>query len=352
MEGESRNGYSHSTESNHRRPDQWRWPLRKIPLFIAVALLTTALSASAAVDPLEAFTKARSHIAARQYGEAIALLEPALESTASISDAATRSQAVSAIHFYLALAHSELKSVDQAREHLQAYFAVTPNAKRIDPNKYDKAFVALFDEVAGNPSGASSRDRFETYYPSFSGFQAPPTQPAPDGTWGMSPVIEILASKAEAAEWREILEPAARSRFIAEFWKRRDATPETPQNEFREQFERRVAFADSIFGAAKERGSLTDRGRVFVLLGEPAFLRRRPLSRTDSVRLANRHMMVNGTVEAWVYVKDQLPTAIGKPQVSFRFVTQLDIGENVLQRQEDVFAMQALALAANPQTAH
>ncbi|MFZ2492551.1 MAG: GWxTD domain-containing protein [Thermoanaerobaculia bacterium] len=323
-------------------------PLRKLPLLIALALLTTALSASAAVDPFDAFSKARSHIASKQYREALALLEPALESAATMTDAATRSQAVSAIHFYTALAHSQLKSESEAREHLQAYFAVTPNAKRIDPNKYDKAFVALFDEVAGNPSGASSRDRFETYYPSFSGFQAPPTEPTPDGTWGTSPVIEILASKAEAAEWREVLDPAARAKFIAEFWKRRDATPATPQNEFREQFERRVAFADSIFGAAKERGSLTDRGRVFVLLGEPAFLRRRPISRSDAVRLAYRYTMVNGTIEAWIYVKDQLPSAIGKPQVSYRFVTQLDIGDNVLQRQEDAFAMQALALAAGP----
>jgi GWxTD domain-containing protein len=54
---------------------------------------------------------------------------------------------------------------------------------------------------------------------------------------------------------------------IALFWVRRDPTPGTPRNEFHEEFDARVAFADREFKFRNKRGSLTDQGKVYILLG-------------------------------------------------------------------------------------
>ena len=65
------------------------------------------------------------------------------------------------------------------------------------------------------------------------------------------------------------------------FWKDRDPKPETASNEFKDEFDRRVAFADSRFTQAETRGSMTDRGMVFLLLGPPTYVGRKPLTAGD-----------------------------------------------------------------------
>jgi len=133
----------------------------------------------------------------------------------------------------------------------------------------------------------------------------------------------------------------------ADFWKRRDPTPATEENEFRDTFDRRVAFADRRFGSADGRVSATDRGKVFVLLGEPSQVRRSPLTNRDNVVLFERIPIMNGTMEEWFYDREKLPIAVGKKGVQFHFVTQRGIGDAVLQR-DDVYAFQALTAAMNP----
>jgi len=59
-----------------------------------------------------------------------------------------------------------------------------------------------------------------------------------------------------------------RERFLGDFWKSKDPTPGTARNEVKEEFERRLAFADKHF-ASYIKGSMTDRGRVYVRFGPP-----------------------------------------------------------------------------------
>lgn len=54
-----------------------------------------------------------------------------------------------------------------------------------------------------------------------------------------------------------------------EFWRERDPTPGTPRNEFLEEHERRFRYANERFGVALTDGWRTDRGRIFILYGEP-----------------------------------------------------------------------------------
>jgi GWxTD domain-containing protein len=56
--------------------------------------------------------------------------------------------------------------------------------------------------------------------------------------------------------------------YMEAFWRRRDPTPETATNELRDEFLRRVAFADINYSEGKH-GALSDRGRVYVRFGPP-----------------------------------------------------------------------------------
>ncbi|HYC62812.1 MAG TPA: GWxTD domain-containing protein [Thermoanaerobaculia bacterium] len=86
--------------------------------------------------------------------------------------------------------------------------------------------------------------------------------------WGRGPA-QFLMTKEEAAQWKTITGDDEAKAFVLLFWARRDPTADTPRNEFREEYERRVAAADKNFQTDKKRGALTDRGRVLILFGQP-----------------------------------------------------------------------------------
>src|SRR5438132_14106557 len=88
------------------------------------------------------------------------------------------------------------------------------------------------------------------------------------GDWARGPV-QYLMTKEEQVAWNAGKSDAQADRFIALFWARRDPTPGTPQNEFREEFDRRVQYADEHFSTSRQKGSLSDRGKVLVLFGPP-----------------------------------------------------------------------------------
>jgi len=62
-----------------------------------------------------------------------------------------------------------------------------------------------------------------------------------------------------------------RDLFIEAFWKQRDPTPGTPENEFKMEHERRIAYANRFFGrTSKKPVWKTDRGKVYIILGHPS----------------------------------------------------------------------------------
>ena len=86
--------------------------------------------------------------------------------------------------------------------------------------------------------------------------------------WGKGPVQWIM-TKDEQRAWSAVQSDREANDFIDLFWARRDPSPGTEYNEFKEEFEGRVRTADKVYAAEKKRGSLTDMGRVFVVLGPP-----------------------------------------------------------------------------------
>jgi GWxTD domain-containing protein len=86
--------------------------------------------------------------------------------------------------------------------------------------------------------------------------------------WRRGPEKFIMSDEEERA-WKALPSDEAAAAFIDLFWARRDPTTGTPRNEFREEFLQRVRFAEGSFKEKRTRGSLTERGQVYILLGPP-----------------------------------------------------------------------------------
>jgi GWxTD domain-containing protein len=196
----------------------------------------------------------------------------------------------------------------------------------------------------------------------------PPNEKSADG-----PVRGFLTAE-DKREWSGLSDAASRSEFVTKFWAARDPKPETPENEFRQEFEKRVAFADKHFAQDETRGSLTDRGLVFLLLGPPTYAGRKPIGAGDDTSdsqglssvgrhdaelaigsaqatggrmttgkansIADRSSGVGTTMtdasanwrEVWHYRRELLPRGVPYQQVDFEFITRKGYGKNVLQR--------------------
>jgi GWxTD domain-containing protein len=62
----------------------------------------------------------------------------------------------------------------------------------------------------------------------------------------------------------------AKKRFLAEFWWLQDPTPATPTNEFYLKVQQRIEYANKNYRSFAREGWQTDRGRVYILYGEPS----------------------------------------------------------------------------------
>ncbi len=60
-----------------------------------------------------------------------------------------------------------------------------------------------------------------------------------------------------------------RKDFIIDFWKKRDPSPDTEENEYRDTYYERIKEANSLFISSGKNGWLTDRGRTYILFGPP-----------------------------------------------------------------------------------
>lgn len=87
-------------------------------------------------------------------------------------------------------------------------------------------------------------------------------------TWLNEDVVYIITDQEKQA-FMQLSNDEERDRFIEAFWQRRDPTPDTPENEFKDEHYRRIAYADDHF-AAGVQGWRTDRGRIYIKYGEPA----------------------------------------------------------------------------------
>lgn len=80
--------------------------------------------------------------------------------------------------------------------------------------------------------------------------------------------VDPIITQAERNAWKKLQTDDEREKFIEDFWRSRDPDPDTEENEFKQQFFERVAYANEHFWSGKP-GRLTDRGRIYIKFGKP-----------------------------------------------------------------------------------
>ena len=102
----------------------------------------------------------------------------------------------------------------------------------------------------------------------------------PDSKWRQGPVKYIL-DKEEDAGFRKLKTDEERQTFIETFWLKRDPTPGTPTNEFKEIYSRRLELVARRFAPPDGRSWEEDRAKAVLLLGPPDDMEIRQPGRTD-----------------------------------------------------------------------
>jgi GWxTD domain-containing protein len=85
--------------------------------------------------------------------------------------------------------------------------------------------------------------------------------------WLNEDVVYIITPEEKSA-FKQLSNDEERDQFIEQFWLRRDPTPDTPENEYREEHYRRIAYANENYPSGIP-GWKTDRGRIYIIWGAP-----------------------------------------------------------------------------------
>jgi len=80
--------------------------------------------------------------------------------------------------------------------------------------------------------------------------------------------VAFIITDEEKAAFKALQTDEERAQFIEQFWLRRDPTPDTIGNEYREDHYVRIAYSNERFASGKP-GWKTDRGRIYIIHGKP-----------------------------------------------------------------------------------
>jgi GWxTD domain-containing protein len=78
--------------------------------------------------------------------------------------------------------------------------------------------------------------------------------------------VRWIITGEEMTAFKQLSNDEERDQFIEQFWLRRDPTPDTPENEYKEEHYRRIAYANEHF-ASGIPGWRSDRGRIYIVYG-------------------------------------------------------------------------------------
>lgn len=342
---------------------------------IAIAGLALLASAGfvAGESALEMYQKLKSQVKAGACGDALKTLDAIELENGKPGHEQDRKSAAAPVAFYRGVCTAALGKRDEAKAQFSTFLTLAPNGT-INPTIYPKEAVAAFEEAkkdlgAKQPSGGAA----PTISASYAKFvmAAPPPAESFGEDWANGPVRALLGAD-EQRQFARLRDDTSRSEFIRGFWQARDSPRNGP---FRQEFDRRVAFADATLGQDQTRGSLSERGMVFVLIGPPESVARRSLGgRDDRIRdgginsldqhdeqLANLNQQAGvrsatGTTthektsdqmdnpasnareateswrEVWHYSRELLPKNVPYGSVDFEFVTLRGQGKNVLEK--------------------
>ena len=146
-------------------------------------------------------------------------------------------------------------------------------------------FLNLVDSTAN--FGVSSSKRFFVYNPSIVAVDSFQTTISPvlSTTFGAMSEEELddlfakskyIATESEKDKYKSISSVEAKREFVYNFWKTRDENPLTGKKESYQNYLRRVEECNVKYAGMGKKGWQTDRGRVYLVYGEPSEIDRHP----------------------------------------------------------------------------
>lgn len=139
-------------------------------------------------------------------------------------------------------------------------------------------------------------------------------------------VVPYIITPIEKEVFINLPNEAERGNFIELFWRKRDPNPQTPENEYKLEYYRRIAAANKLFGTGGIAGWRTDRGKIFILLGPAKDIQRdmNPSNRSNTMA-----SVFSGPKETWQYwglANPKLPY-----NLEFVFSDKLNTGNYTLE---------------------
>src|ERR1700682_1205443 len=101
---------------------------------------------------------------------------------------------------------------------------------------------------------------------------------SPYRTW-LNEDVTYIISPEERTAFLQLDTNEEREQFIEQFWLRRSKNPDLPDNDFKEEHYRRIAYANEHF-ASGIPGWKTDRGRIYIIWGKPDEIESHPTGGT------------------------------------------------------------------------
>jgi GWxTD domain-containing protein len=359
--------------------DSWRSTVstqkpRVVPVLfplLAGSILSGALSypvAAQEADPVAAtFARVKTSYKSKNMDEAERHLRILGELLADPAREAVRIKALPAYLFYSAAVAWERHDEARAKKDIGQYFTFVPEAS-IDHSSYPKSFVIFFEAqqglaakaAAAVPNGApegaggvlgdyESRGLDPALVPAYSG----------EPEWIQGPVRHLLTDH-EVKEFKKLQSDEDRRAFVQKFWEELDPDTRTPENELETECFRRLQYADMKFSTENGKGSDSDRGMVFLVLGPPSYVGRASLNRSQDpiqvlretriTRVTNSQgrtasivapsgnaplsvTEADGEVETWYYRRDRIPKGVPFTELRYLFISRPGYGMAVLQKE-------------------
>jgi GWxTD domain-containing protein len=152
-------------------------------------------------------------------------------------------------------------------------------------------------------------------------------------TWNDTPDAYFL-TEGEKQVWWNFKTDEERSQFIDRYWARRDPTPGTAVNEFRDAIMKRIEAADERFKVGEVRGAMTDKGLVYIVFGAPSRMKDDRVSAQAATDPFTRGSNGNETNSTWTYDQARTPRVLemlGRPSLTFQFVVDPNRRRDQLQ---------------------
>ncbi len=92
----------------------------------------------------------------------------------------------------------------------------------------------------------------------------------------LNEIVPWIITDEEQSAFKKLSNNTERDIFIEQFWQRRDPTPDTAENEYKEEHYRRIQYANEHYAAGLP-GWKTDRGRIYIMYGKPDSIASHPM---------------------------------------------------------------------------